>query len=117
MTRPVIRSPTFRTRTSLSRAICNGVPLGTVIAMVWGSGDDCGEVDWFWKATICAGRLAAKAQANRKIERTRRDIMQEETPGRRGYVSATDLPASSKRLLPWHVCRRDGAAGGIGSSG
>src|SRR5277367_3309757 len=117
MTLPVVRFPTFRTRTSLSMAICNGVPLGTVIAMVWGSGDGCGEADWFWTATLCAGRLPAKAQANRKIERTRRDIMHEETSGRREYVSATDLQASSKRLLPWHVCRRDGAAGGSGSSG
>jgi hypothetical protein len=57
--------------------------------MVWGSDDGCEEVDRFWKATICAGRLPAKAQANRKIERARRDIMQEETSGRRGYVSAT----------------------------
>src|ERR1700733_8309058 len=97
MTRPVIGSPTFRTRTSLSSAICNGVPLGTVIATVWDSDDGCWDAGCVWETAICTDRDPAKTQADKDIdiERTRRNTIQEETSAHRQYAFATDLQASS----------------------
>jgi hypothetical protein len=44
---------------------------------------------------LCACRPPVKTQANRNIERTRYDTIQEKTSGRREYVSAIDLLALS----------------------